>query len=116
MPRSFIHLPLIALIFWAPAAAHGQDSGLAPLELLYGFTLIDGRGGPPIPDAAMAIRGNEILAVSSRRALLSGPNAPRDAIVTNLGGGYVIPGLIDAHVHLATSPNRERAEAESIPL
>jgi len=83
-----------------------------PLEIFHGFTLIDGRGGPPIPDAAISIRGNRIVTVGSRRELLSGPNAPRSAIVINLGGGYVIPGLIDAHVHLSTSPNREHAEAE----
>jgi len=87
-------------------------SAQAPLEVLYGFTLIDGTGAPPLEDAAIAIRGNEIVAVSSRLELLSGPGAPRDAIVTNLGGGYVVPGLIDAHVHLATVPNRRRAEAE----
>jgi imidazolonepropionase-like amidohydrolase len=58
------------------------------------------------------VRGNSIVAVGSRRELLSGPNAPRDAIVINLGGGYVIPGLIDAHVHLSTSPDRPNAEAE----
>ena len=52
------------------------------------------------------------MTVGSRRELLSGPNAPRDAIVINLGGGYVIPGLIDAHVHLSTSPDRQSAEAE----
>ncbi|MDX1493075.1 MAG: amidohydrolase family protein [Longimicrobiales bacterium] len=88
------------------------QEGTPPLEVLYGFTLIDGRGGAPIPDAALAIRGNEILTVSTRRQLLSGPNAPRDAIFTDLGGGWVIPGLIDTHVHLSTSPNRARAEAE----
>jgi imidazolonepropionase-like amidohydrolase len=95
------------------SSAQGQN---APLEVLYGFTLIDGRGGPPIPDAAMAIRGNQILAISTRRQLLSGPDAPRDAIVTNLGGGWVVPGLVDAHVHLATVPNRERAEAELLRM
>lgn len=100
---------IAVLAFALPVA--GQATS-APLEVLYGFTLIDGRGGPPIEDAAMAIRGNEILTVSSRRELLSGPDAPRDAIATNLGGGYVIPGLVDAHVHLATAPNRQRAEAE----
>ena len=94
----------------APVAAQAQSS--APLEILYGFTLIDGRGGLPIPDAALAIQGNEILTVSTRRELLSGPDAPRDAVATNLGGGFVVPGLIDAHVHLATAPNRQRAEAE----
>lgn len=108
---------IAALVFLAGAGStHAQSQNSAPLEILYGFTLIDGTGGPPVPDAAMAIRGNEILTVSSRLELLSGPNAPRDAIATNLGGGYVIPGLIDAHVHLATVPNRERAEAHLTKL
>lgn len=100
----------LGLAATAPVSAQ-IDAG-PPLEVLYGFTLIDGLGGPPIEDAAMAIRGNQILTVSSRRELLSGPNAPRDAVAVNLGGGYIIPGLIDAHVHLATVPNRSRAEAE----
>jgi imidazolonepropionase-like amidohydrolase len=89
-----------------------QIAPVAPLEIFYGFTLIDGTGGPPIPDAAISVRGNSIVTVGSRRELLAGPTAPRDAIVINLGGGYVIPGLIDAHVHLSTSPNRQSAEAE----
>lgn len=103
---------VVVASFAASAPATAQIQGSAPLEILYGFTLIDGRGGPPIEDAAMAVRGNEILTVASRRELLSGPNAPRDVVTVNLGGGYVIPGLIDAHVHLATLPNRRRAEAE----
>jgi len=102
----------LAAVTMAAAPVSAQVEGTPPLEVLYGFSLIDGRGGPPIPDAAMAIRGNQVLAVSTRRQLLSGPDAPRDAIVTDLGGGWVIPGLIDTHVHLSTSPNRDRAEAE----
>ena len=84
----------------------------APIEIYHGFTLVDGTGGPPIEDAAISVRGNGIVAVGSRQELLSGPAAPRDAIVINLGGGYVIPGLIDSHVHLSTSPDRQNAEAE----
>jgi len=84
----------------------------APLEIYHGFMLIDGTGAPPIDDAAISVRGNQIVTVGSRRELLSGPSAPRDAIVINLGGGYVIPGLVDSHVHLATSPDRASAEAE----
>jgi imidazolonepropionase-like amidohydrolase len=106
-------LPLAA----AAVVGHSQPvraqiAPVAPLEIFHGFTLIDGSGGPPIVDAAISVRGNSIVTVGSRRELLSGPNAPRDAIVINLGGGYVIPGLIDAHVHLSTSPNRQSAEAE----
>ncbi len=92
--------------------ARAQVATAAPLEIYHGFTLIDGTGGPPIVDAAISVRGNSIVTVGSRRELLSGPAAPRDAIVINLGGGYVVPGLIDAHVHLSSSPNRASAEAE----
>jgi imidazolonepropionase-like amidohydrolase len=113
MNRSSISVAVAALVLCAVAVpASGQFEAAPPLEILYGFTLIDGLGGPPIEDAALAIRGNEILTVSSRRELLSGPNAPRNAVPVNLGGGWVIPGLIDAHVHLATNPNRTSAEAE----
>ncbi len=110
MKREKVHpvLVIALLIGVGPSLLEAQNR--APLEVLYGFTLIDGRGGPPIPDAAIAVRGNEILTISTRLELLSGPNAPMDAIVTNLGGGYVIPGLIDSHVHLATVPNRDAAE------
>ncbi len=100
LTTTYVVLAVICLAQPAPA----QVTAGAPLEILHGFTLIDGRGGPPIPDAAISIQGNSIVTVGSRRELLSGPNAPRNAIVINLGGGYVIPGLIDAHVHLSTSP------------
>jgi imidazolonepropionase-like amidohydrolase len=102
----------LAILLGGARPAAAQVRAEPPLEVFHGFTLIDGRGGPPIPDAAISVRGNSIVTVGSRRELLSGPSAPRDAIVVNLGGGYVIPGLIDAHVHLSTSPNRPNAEAE----
>ncbi|MEX2048216.1 MAG: amidohydrolase family protein [Gemmatimonadota bacterium] len=103
---------VLATLQWSALPARAQTGAQPPLEIFHGFTLIDGQGGPPIPDAAISVRGNQIVTVGSRRELLSGPSAPRDAIVINLGGGYVVPGLIDAHVHLATSPNRANAEAE----
>jgi imidazolonepropionase-like amidohydrolase len=84
----------------------------APLEILHGFTLIDGLGGPPLEDAALAVRGDQIVDVGTRAELLSSGAAAGGAITIDLGGGYVIPGLIDAHVHLATVPNRRAAEAE----
>src|SRR3546814_20087077 len=33
------------------------------------------------------------------------------AEVVDLGGQYLLPGLIDSHQHLATPPDRRRAEA-----
>lgn len=39
------------------------------------------------------------------------PPLTKDARVVNLTGRYLMPGLIDSHVHLATPPNRRQAEA-----
>ena len=110
-PRASV-LPAASLLLTLAAPAGGQVAARPPLEVFHGFTLVDGSGGPPIEDAAISVRGNSIVAVGSRRELLSGPSAPRDAIVVNLGGGWVIPGLVDAHVHLSTTPDRATSEAE----
>lgn len=112
--RCSLHGALLTVFLHAlcPGSASAQGPDQPPLEVLYGFTLIDGKGGPPIEDAAIGLRGNRIVTVSTRSELLSGLETPADALTTDLGGGYLIPGLIDAHVHLATAPNRARAEAE----
>ena len=39
------------------------------------------------------------------------PELDRTAKVVDLSGLFLLPGLIDAHVHLATPPNRRKAEA-----
>jgi Amidohydrolase family len=67
-----------------------------PTTLIRGALLIDGRGGPPLPDAAVLIQGERILAVGPSGAL----GTPDDARVLDASGLVVIPGLIDAHVHL----------------
>jgi len=66
-------------------------------RVLTGATLIDGTGREPIPDAAVLIEGERITA-AGRRATLSWPAA---AEVIDLGGRTLLPGLIDAHDHLA---------------
>lgn len=114
--RASMRAALVLLVLLPATPVRAQIDAGPPLEILYGFTLIDGLGRPPIEDAAMAIRGNRILTIASRRELMAGPNAPRDAVPVNLGGGWVVPGLIDTHVHLATAPNRAAAEAELAKL
>jgi imidazolonepropionase-like amidohydrolase len=64
---------------------------------LLGATLIDGTGGPPLTDAAVVIRRGKIESVGSR----AGFELPQQTSEMNLGGRWIIPGLIDAHTHLA---------------
>ena len=63
---------------------------------IVGATLIDGRGGPPIPNAVVIIRGEQIAAVG-KRALIS---VPAGAEVFDGQGLTLLPGLIDAHFHI----------------
>jgi len=64
--------------------------------LIHNGVLIDGNGGAPIPDAALLIEENRIVAAGPR-ADVSAPDA--DVTRIDAGGGFILPGLIDTHVH-----------------
>jgi imidazolonepropionase-like amidohydrolase len=57
-------------------------------------TLIDGSGGAPVSNVVILIQGNRITAVGANVAVPSG------ATVIDLSGWTVLPGFVDAHVHL----------------
>ncbi|MEZ5142676.1 MAG: amidohydrolase family protein [Acidimicrobiales bacterium] len=63
--------------------------------LLTGGRVIDGTGTPPAP-ADVALEGDRIVAVGPEAAAAAGP----DAVVHDVGGLTVLPGLIDAHCHI----------------
>lgn len=63
---------------------------------LLGATLIDGSGGPPIPASAVVIRRGHIESVGSRADFQLPPRTAE----LDLTGRWIIPGLVDAHVHL----------------
>ncbi len=69
----------------------------AETSVLKNFTLIDGTGRRPAPHSALIITDGRISWTGPSSAL----KAPAGATVSDLGGRYVIPGLIDNHVHLA---------------
>lgn len=63
--------------------------------LLRNFTLIDGRGGVPARDSAIFVNDGRIIWVGDAA------QAPSTAdSVVDLAGKFVIPGLIDTHVHI----------------
>jgi imidazolonepropionase-like amidohydrolase len=66
----------------------------API-VLTGATLIDGTGAPPVPRAVVAVSNGRIdCAGTSCRA-------PAGATVRDVSGSWIVPGIVDAHVHLA---------------
>ncbi len=69
--------------------------------LLKHLTLIDGTGRKPVADAVVAIRGGKISYAGPASNWES--EAGGESITLDLSGAYVLPGLIDAHVHLSGS-------------
>ena len=68
------------------------------IRVLTGATLIDGTGAASVPDAAVVIDGDRIAAAGPRPAMAW----PANAEIIDVRGRTLIPGLIDAHDHLAS--------------
>lgn len=69
--------------------------GASCATLLAGGRLIDGRGGPPV-EADVLFEPDRIVAVGPEAASAAGP----DAVVHDVTGLTILPGLIDAHCHI----------------
>lgn len=62
-------------------------------------TVIDGTGHPPIMDAAVLVEDDRIVAVGPR----SGVAIPPGAETVDAGGRFLLPGMVDCHVHMYSS-------------
>ena len=91
------------LRFFLPALALLLSFGCKPPEeslqkAIIGAVLIDGSGGPPLSNSVVIVAGSRIRAVGNRA------NMPIPAGVEKINGQgmFLVPGLIDLHVHLGT--------------
>ncbi|MEZ5000644.1 MAG: hypothetical protein R2727_08385 [Bacteroidales bacterium] len=84
--------PVILLLFSTLFLAAQEQSA----TVITGARLIDGRGGRPVDNATVIIRGNRIESVNV------GGNAaiPDGATVIDAMGRCLLPGYIDAHFHM----------------
>jgi imidazolonepropionase-like amidohydrolase len=65
--------------------------------VLRGATLIDGNGGQPLADAAVYVKGERIAWAGSASDL---PAEAQSAQQIDVTGKWLMPGLIDAHIHI----------------
>lgn len=70
-------------------------NGKDELVAIVGGTIIDGNGDKPIEDGVILIEGKRITAVGGKWI-----SVPSQAMKIEASGKYVIPGLMDANVHL----------------
>ena len=91
---AYLSLLIGAYTLINPAIAQDIDFGTV---VIAGGTLIDGNGGAPIEDALIIIRENRIETVAREGEI----SLPSSATILNAEGKYILPGLMDAHVHYA---------------
>lgn len=86
----------VAVLLVATGCAPSSREEAPPL-VIRGGTLVDARGGEPILDAEVVIRNGRIAAVGKSDRV----SAPDGAETIDARGGWILPGLIDAHVHFS---------------
>lgn len=96
---------------FAPAATAvdlGTACGDARSCLVLLGTVIDGTGAAALPNAALVIQGERVIAVGPR----NGMSIPAQVQVIELGGATILPGFINAHVHNAYKEQNLRLWAQ----
>jgi imidazolonepropionase-like amidohydrolase len=73
----------------------------SPLLILKNFVLIDGTGQSPRHQQILVIENSRISYIGPSDNWIASPEAIATATELDLDGRYVLPGLIDCHVHLA---------------
>jgi len=70
-----------------------------PLQAIVGATLFDVENRQTVPDGVVLVQGERILAAGGKGDI----TIPREAEIIDVTGKYLIPGLVDAHIHLFQS-------------
>jgi imidazolonepropionase-like amidohydrolase len=88
--------PLLA-VFTLTLALAPLSAAAPPPMALVGATLVDGTGAAPVPDAVVLVRDGRIACAGPRDAC----PVPEGVETRDLRGHWIVPGLIDAHVHFS---------------
>ena len=79
----------------ATAATPAMAQNGAPTIALVGGTLVGIENGRPIPDATVIVQGERIVAAGPSRSV----TVPAGARVVSMKGKWLLPGLMNMHVH-----------------
>jgi imidazolonepropionase-like amidohydrolase len=96
-------MSLVRSVVCVSLIAAARMAAAEPLTVLAGATLIDGSGAAAIRDAVVVIDGRTIAA-AGRRGRVTIPAGAREV---NVAGKYIIPGMMDANVHLVLGTSIE---------
>jgi hypothetical protein len=98
----------------APARRAGEGDGPYPRLIIRGVHLIDGYGSAPRGPVDVVVEGNRIVQVANvgyPRVKIDETRRPRGATrELDANGMYLMPGLIDVHVHQGTRQKAPESE------
>ena len=87
------------IIFFILICLACSSSRSQNIDLIIGnTTLIDGTGKAVVPEATIMIKNGIISSISSNKI----EHIPESAIFFDATGKYVIPGIVDVHVHFSS--------------
>ena len=91
--------PVAGLLLAGLALASGMGQAAGRPVAFVGATVIDGTGAAPVEDAVLLVEDGRVVALGTRAEV----RIPGDASRIDLRDRWIIPGLIDAHVHFFQS-------------
>jgi len=100
------------LSFWLLGACAWAVAALAePAPLVIrGAAVFDSEQGKFLPDQTVVIRGGRVERTGSTDRV----KAPRNGRIVDARGKYILPGLIDAHVHLTGILNNAHISGDEV--
>lgn len=101
MRLTTVRLALVAAALTLVVPLDAQPLPAARRLVLLHANVIDGTGAAPLRDVSIVLDGGRIVSIGTATA--SG------ADTIDLAGRWVVPGLIDAHTHIASSAAMKRA-------
>ena len=99
--NGLLTITTLCLLVWPEVCRPGQTGTV----ILKNLTLVDGTGAAPRPGQVLTLRGESIVSIDTVTDYID----PVGATVYDLSGRFVIPGLVDLHVHLPGEPEIDEA-------
>jgi imidazolonepropionase-like amidohydrolase len=96
----------LTLSMLAAAALLAQPQQPAARAFI-GATIFDGTGAPPILNAVLVVRGGRILEAGPANQV----TIPEGAERVDVGGRFIIPGLVNAHGHIGSADGLQTGAA-----
>ena len=102
--RALMQVVVVTLLL---TAAHHAQAPPQPHLAIVDITVVEVETGRTIPEQTVVVNAGRIAAIGAAKSV----QVPAGAQVIDGKGRFLIPGLIDTHVHLGNAPQRDQLAA-----